>query len=107
MGGVEFYLFKSFENTEEQENRRDLTLSSGQKNLKVKDVGDAVAAMKEPGWTVPGFKREALRKIIGQMEVSEVGMHTVYKDCLYVVIEHGDNTHDLNAFQTHIEYVYA
>ena len=92
-------MFKSFENTEEQENRTDLTLASGQKGLNGKDVWDAVAAMKELGWTVPGVEREAsgnihiqidhrkaLGNTIGQMEVSEVGMNNVYKKCLNAVI---------------------
>ena len=37
-------------------------------------------ALQLAGW--------ALGKVIGHMELSEVGMNNVYKECLYVVIEH-------------------
>ena len=92
-------------NSEEQENIRDLTLKTGTKALKGKEVEEATNAMKELGWSTPGVKvdptgkvhiavdsKKALARIILQMEEAEVGMSNVYKECLYSVMANATYT---------------
>ena len=91
--GVEFYTFKSFTASEEQESRKTLGLDGEKKKLKGAEVKEAQEALKELGWDIKGVSHDkaggislkidsakALSKIIGQMEEAEVGMGNVYKE---------------------------
>lgn len=91
--GVEFYTFKSFTASEEQESRSTIGLDGEKKKLKGAEVKEAQEALKELGWDIKGVTHDksggislkidsakALSKIVGQMEEAEIGMANVYKE---------------------------